>query len=95
MKISVDYSKNTKTEIISIVSAKYVSDYLITLDFSDHHQKIIDFKPFLLKSRHPSISPYLIQENFAKFDIVDGNLNWNDYELIFPVWDLYNGILSS
>jgi hypothetical protein len=28
---------------------------------------------------------------FETVNIVDGNLNWNDYDMIFPVWDLYNG----
>jgi hypothetical protein len=29
----------------------------------------------------------------VNFKIVNGNLNWNDYEMIFPAWDLYRGIV--
>ena len=32
------------------------------------------------------IGDYAIRIKFK-----DGNLNWNDYDLIFPLWDLYNG----
>ena len=27
---------------------------------------------------------------FSNFSLKDGNLNWNDYDLIFPIADLYN-----
>ena len=33
------------------------------------------------------------KEKFKAFKIVDGNINWNDYELIFSIEDLYEGIL--
>ena len=46
---------------------------------------------FLSKSFHPSISKYLDENLFRNFEIKDGNLNWNDYDLIFPVYDLYEG----
>ena len=28
---------------------------------------------------------------FKGFEVVDGNLNWYDYEMIFPLKDLYQG----
>jgi hypothetical protein len=52
---------------------------------------MVDFKPFLAHSCHPAIRQYLDESKFKQFEIVDGNLNWNDYELIFPVADLYEG----
>ena len=42
-------------------------------------------------SLHPSIRKYLDEARFKLFDIIDGNLNWNDYDMIFPVEDLYEG----
>ncbi|MEX0811707.1 MAG: DUF2442 domain-containing protein [Chitinophagales bacterium] len=89
MKISVDYTKQDEL-VLKIVSAKYLADYVIRIQFNDGTEKIIDFKPFLKNAVHPSIKKYLDESVFAKFDIVDGNLNWNDYDLIFPIWDLYN-----
>jgi hypothetical protein len=52
---------------------------------------LVDFKTFLEKSSHPSIKKYLDEDKFKQFKVIEGNLNWNDYELIFPVADLYNG----
>jgi len=42
-------------------------------------------------SLHPSIKKYLDESKFLQYEIVDGNLNWNNYDLIFPVDDLYQG----
>lgn len=92
MKILVDYSENKKAfKPLKIDSAKYLSDYVIRLKFNDDIEKIMDFKPFLLRSMHPSIKKYMDEELFANFEIIDGNLNWNDYDMIFPVEDLYKG----
>jgi hypothetical protein len=51
----------------------------------------VSFKEFLSKSQHHSIIKYLNEESFSKFKIIDGNLNWNDCEMIFPISDLYEG----
>jgi hypothetical protein len=92
MRIIVDY-KDPETGFIrlKIDSAKYLSDYVIRIKFSDGKEKLIDFKPFLSKSLHPSIKKYLDENKFSNFSLSDGNLNWNDYDLIFPISDLYNG----
>jgi len=44
-------------------------------------------------SLHPSIRKYLDEAKFKDYQIVDGNLNWNDYALIFPIEDLHEGKL--
>ena len=90
MKISVDYSMNEGQTII-IEKAKFIGDYAIRISFDDDTEKLVDFKPFLTKSLHPSIKKYLNEDFFANFKIVDGNLNWNDYDMIFPIEDLYKG----
>jgi len=78
-------------EVIEIVSAKYIGDYAIRITFNDGKETLVDFKPFLSKSLHPSIREYLDEERFKIFQIIDGNLNWNNYDLIFPVMDLEEG----
>ncbi|MBF0352602.1 MAG: DUF2442 domain-containing protein [SAR324 cluster bacterium] len=78
-------------KIIDINAIQYISDYKLKFLFSDGKERIIDFKPFLDKSRHPDIRKYLDLNEFKNFSIVDGNLDWNDYELCFPVSDLYRG----
>ena len=91
MKITVDYNEQKKEKKLEIVSAKYLGDYAIRIYFQDGTERLIDFKPFLTKSLHPSVRKYLDENKFKNFEIKEGNLNWNDYEMIFPVWDLYNG----
>ncbi|MFV0344748.1 MAG: DUF2442 domain-containing protein [Bacteroidales bacterium] len=95
MKIVVDY-KDLESDIeqLKIISAKYLSDYVIRLKFHDGIKRIVDFEPFLSQSFHTSIKKYLDKEMFSKFELVNGNLNWNDYDLIFPISDLYRGQIS-
>lgn len=78
---------------LKINSAYYLGDFTIKLIFNDKTEKIVDFKPFLKKSLHPSIKKYLEESKFKKFNLKDGNLNWNNYDMIFPIWDLYQGDL--
>ena len=78
----------------SIIKAKLISDFKIKVTFSDGEKRTIDFEPFLLKSQHPSIKKYLNREEFKKFKIIHGNLNWNDYDMIFPLSDLRKGKIT-
>jgi hypothetical protein len=92
MKIVVDYKEPKSVfKELKIDSAKYLSDYTIQIKFSDGKERIVDFKPFLSKSLHPAIKKYLDENMFSNFSLIDGNLNWNEYDLIFPISDLYNG----
>ena len=95
MRIIVDY-KDSESGFnqLRIDSAKYLSDYVIRIKFSDGKERLVDFKPFLIKSIHPSIKKYLDENKFSNFSLIDGNLNWNDYDLISPLSDLYNGQLG-
>lgn len=95
MKITVDYSeKEAELDLLKIESAKYLSDYVIRIKFSDGYEKVVDFKPFLSKSLHPSIKKYHNENAFSDFSLTDGNLNWNDFDMIFPIEDLYNRKLN-
>jgi hypothetical protein len=92
MKITEEYD-DMPTLLIEVVQAKYLGDFVIHIKFNDDTERMIDFQPFLRNSFHPSIRKYLDENLFQQFDIVDGNLNWNDYDLIFPLEDLYEGYL--
>jgi len=78
---------------ISINSANYLKDYLLELTFSDGKVREVDFEPFLQKSKNPMTIKYLDKNEFKKFEIEYGDLIWNDYEMCFPIWDLYQGKL--
>lgn len=96
MRIFIDYKEQEPGfDHLKIDSARYLSDYVIRLKFNDGTEKLVDFKPFLSKSLHPSINKYLDEKKFSSFSITDGNLNWNDYDLIFPIWNLYTGKIDS
>ena len=90
MKITEEYI-DYNFDFIKIKSARYIGDYAIRIFFSDGFNKLVDFKPFLESSVHPSIRKYLDETKFKDYQIVDGNLNWNDYDLIFPIEDLIEG----
>lgn len=74
-----------------IVSARYLSGYQIEIIFNDDAKSVVDFEEFISNSQHPSIRKFVNLHEFKRFKIVNGNLNWNDYELIFPLSDLKKG----
>jgi hypothetical protein len=92
LKITEEYI-DYKTDIIEVISARYIGDYAIRIFFSNGLNKLVDFKPFLESSLHPSIRKYLDEEKLKDYQIIEGNLNWNDYDLIFPIEDLLEGKL--
>jgi len=77
--------------VIDVQSAEYLQDYKLRLVFSDGKERIIDFGPFLLGSLNLMIQKYLDLDNFKNFTVEYGDLYWNDYDLCFPVADLYEG----
>jgi len=87
--------KNTldKDAVIDIIEAEYIPPYTLHLWFSDGAEQIIDFGQFIKNSNHPEIRKYLDTELFNAFSIAHGRLDWNDYDLCFPIKDLYEGTI--
>ncbi len=79
---------------IEVTRAVYLNNYKIDLLFSDNKTQIIDFKAFLENAQNPTTRKYLDINLFKDFKIEFGDLIWNDYELCFPVIDLYENIFS-
>lgn len=79
----------TENQIILIENADYLNGYKIRLHFNDKTTQTIDFENFILSSHNPHIAKYSDLEIFKKFSITDGDLEWNDYDLCFPIADLY------
>jgi hypothetical protein len=77
--------------VVWVERAEHVGGYKLRLKFSDGAQRVVDFGPFLQNSPNPLIREYLEAKQFAQFAIKDGDLVWGDYELCFPVADLYEG----
>ena len=86
-------SQRETTDYLEITDAKYLSGYKIRLTFNDGKNRIFDFEPFLRKAQNPALSQYRQLRKFKTFRLVYGNLMWGDYEMIFPITDLYEGKL--
>ena len=77
--------------VISIISAEYTGEYKVKLTFSDGVIREIDFAAFLNDAKNPMARKYLDKKLFRNFKIDYGDIIWNDYEMCFPIWDLYEG----
>lgn len=78
-------------KVVQIEAARHVSGYKLGIRFSDGHVSSVDFGPFLKASEHPSIRAYLDLKRFKEFTLEDGVLHWNDFDLVFPMAELYEG----
>ena len=84
-----------ESQILNIEKVIYLSGYKLKLSFNDGVEKIIDFGPFLSNSLNPFIKKYLDLKEFQKYALDRGDLVWNDYDLCFPIADLYeNNIMQ-
>jgi Protein of unknown function (DUF2442) len=78
-----------------VKNARHIKSHILEIEFSNGEKKVIDFAPFIFSARHPDYESYKTEAGFLNFKISDGNLNWDDYTMIFPVEDLYSGKLVS
>ena len=79
--------------VIFVEHARHAGGLKLHLTFNDATERIIDFGPFLRQSHNPLIQAYLDPVAFARFTVKDGDLIWDDYDLCFPIADLYEGSL--
>jgi hypothetical protein len=79
---------------INTTKVEYVDGLRLRIAFDDGVERVVDFEPFLSKSLHPDIRKYLDKRRLKKFGVDRGHLDWNDYDLIFPITDLYSGHIS-
>ncbi|WP_352423850.1 DUF2442 domain-containing protein [Proteiniphilum sp.] len=79
--------------VVSISKAEYSGDYKIKFIFSDNTEKTIDFKQFIMDAKNPMTKKYQNEKLFSQFSIEYGDIQWNDFELSFPIWDLYQGAI--
>jgi len=83
--------KANTTQHLEVIEAKYVSGYKLRLTFNDSVVRVVDFGPFLAKARNPDTTDFRDLKKFKSFHIQDGDLMWGDYQMIFPIMDLYRG----
>jgi len=75
-------------QAVTIETETYIGDYKLEWLFNDSTKNIVGFYPFFSASLTPLIWKYLDKEEFGKFTIDNGDLEWNDYDLCFPIGDL-------
>ena len=92
--IAVEEKKVRMPKVVRIESVRHVSGYKLALCFSDGHASAVDFGPFLKASAHPSIRAYLDLKRFKNFTLEDGMLHWDDFDLVFPMAELYEGSIG-
>lgn len=79
-------------KLIKVKKAAYVDGFRICIDFDNGKSKIVDFEPFLNTIQSSFLEKYKHLKTFKKFSIENGNLVWGkDWDLIFPVTQLYKG----
>ncbi|QVL50037.1 MAG: DUF2442 domain-containing protein [Thiocapsa sp.] len=81
-------------ETINITLAEQIDTHCLRLRFDDDTEQVVDFKPFLSHAAHPDIRSWLQPEKFASFRLEYGELVWGDYELCFPMIDLYRNEIA-
>ncbi len=84
----------SRLPILRVARVKRVGKYSLRLLFSDGKEQVVDFRNFLRHSNHPEIRKYLKEDNFKRFKLDRGDLMWGDFDLIFPISDLYNNQLE-
>ena len=80
---------------ISVIEVNYKEAFKLEIVFNDNKKKVIDFESFLLSHNHPQFNKYKKENNFKRFKIENGNIVWgNNWDMIFPVYDLYKGKIN-
>ncbi len=87
------HRKKTEQEI-TLVSAKYVHDFIIQLTFSSDslmHKTFKDFLPLFQQYVKGENMKYFSLSNFKKFVVKNGNIYWGkDEDVIFPTNMLFD-----
>jgi methionine synthase II (cobalamin-independent) len=78
---------------VQVQAVHHIRARRLRIEFSDGKISEVDFEPFLRAATHPAIRRYLQPRRFKQFAITDGVLQWNDFDLIFPMADLYDGVI--
>ncbi len=72
-----------------IKNANYINCYIIEIYFNDSTVKRVDFERFLKSAKHPATRSYLDLKKFQQFRVIEGDLDWNDFDLCIPLHQLY------
>ena len=85
--------KTSKPSYLEITQAEYAGAYKIGLQFNTGVHRIVDFRPFLDRATNPDTTGYRRLAKFKSFRVEHGDLVWGDFQMVFPIADLYSGTL--
>ena len=83
------HKQKAEQKSLTVLSGRYVHDFIITITFSDGTDwkitKLVDFLPLFQKYVKGDNLKYFAPSNFKKFIIKNGNIYWGKNEdVIFP-----------
>lgn len=85
-----------KNSDISVSDAKYLHNLTLEVVFNNGVKREVDFSLFFDDNKISYLDKYKSVNNFKKFKIEEGNVVWGkDWDLIFPVKQLYSGKIKS
>jgi len=80
---------------IYIIQATYITDYTVELRFNDGTIRKVYFGDFLKNHPHPQYNKYQNSSKFKTFHLEHGNIVWGkNWDLIFPIEQLYSGVIT-
>ncbi len=84
-----------KINVIQVKNATYLDGFRLRVAFTDGKEKIVDFSKFINTNNKEALAKYKTSLHFKKFKIEQGNIVWGkNWDLIFPVQELYRGRIS-
>lgn len=85
-----------KNSDITVSDAKYLHNLTLEVVFNNGVKREVDFSLFFDDNKISYLDKYKSVNNFKKFKIEEGNVVWGkDWDLIFPVKQLYTGKIKS
>lgn len=80
------HSQKNKEENVTVVTARYISDFTIAVSFSCGRTQLVNFLPLFEKYVKGDNLKYFAPGRFKKFIVKNGNIYWGSNEdVIFPV----------
>ena len=93
MKVSEKYVEYGISHL-KVENARLIAPFQLSISFSNGEMVEVDFENFIISSSKPDVRKFKDENLFKDFKIEHGNLVWGDFEMIFPVSDLYSGNIS-
>ena len=79
---------------MDIVKVKYLSDYVLSVEFDNTEKRIADFESFIKNSLQPMTNQFQDKKRFKKVYIENGRLTWEDGQMDISAKSIYDNEFS-